>query len=183
LLRHSGSKQPPTLFNTMPTIDTDWNVQAACPLYTKVPTEIRNLIFSYALSAFDNHDDPYQPGEHWCRPGYEYAQILDLRVLQTCKRIYHEYHLLPITQSEFVYYLFDGPVHEEPTRQLCGGRGWKSSRWKLRPRSKRRASWTSSSRGQSDGNSPDKTPLRSTGAARLAKQSGKAQRTLPDQES
>jgi hypothetical protein len=85
-----------------------------------VPTEIRNLIFSYALSAFDNHDEPYQPGEHWCRPGYEYAQMLDTRILQTCKRIYHEYRLLPITQSEFIYYLFDGPIHKEGRRQRLG---------------------------------------------------------------
>lgn len=99
------------------TIDADWNIQADCPLYTKVPAEIRNRVFSYALSAFDNQDHPYQAGAHWCRPGYEYPQMLDTRVLQTCKRIYHEYRLLPVTQNEFVYYLFDGPIHKEGTRR------------------------------------------------------------------
>lgn len=93
----------------MLTLDGGCNLQADCPLYTKVPAEIRNRIFVFALSVFDDYDYPYQPDKHWCRPGYRYPQRLDTRLLQTCKRVYDECRLLPVIQNEFVYYFFGGP--------------------------------------------------------------------------
>ena len=86
-------------------------MQADCPLFNKIPAEIRDCIFSFALSPFDNHDYPYKPGQHWYRPGYHYPQMLDTRLLQTCKRIYEECRLMPIKLNEFVLYLFDLPSH------------------------------------------------------------------------
>lgn len=101
----------------MQTISPRWNMQADCPLFNKIPAEIRDRIFSFALSPFDNHNHPYKPGHHWYRPGYHYPQMLDTRLLRTCKRIYEECRLMPIKLNEFVLYLFDGPIYQGWGRQ------------------------------------------------------------------
>jgi len=100
------------------TINSEWNIQAKSPLFNKIPAEIRDRIFSFALTAFDDHDHPYKPGQHWYRPGYHYPLIIDLRLLQTCKRIYHEYRLLPVMLNEFVFYVLDGPSYPTIDNQL-----------------------------------------------------------------
>ena len=101
----------------MQTIGLRWNMQADCPLFNMIPAEIRDRIFSFALSPFDNHNHPYKLGQHWYRPGYHYPQMLDTRLLQTCKRIYEECRLMPIKLNEFVLYLLDGPIYRGWGRQ------------------------------------------------------------------
>ena len=111
---------------TWPTIDSDWNLQARCPLFNKVPAEIRDRIFLFALSPFDDLHHPWKPGQHWYRPGHHYPQKLDTRLLQTCKRIYHECRLMPIKLNEFVFHLLDGPYDPvypaEPAKVGVAGR-------------------------------------------------------------
>ena len=78
------------------------NPQTASPLFTVLPAEIRNEIFHYALLSFSDLTCPYTPHSYYYRPGYTHARTIATNLLLTCRRIYLETHLLPLTINEHV---------------------------------------------------------------------------------
>ncbi|TFK22268.1 hypothetical protein FA15DRAFT_671738 [Coprinopsis marcescibilis] len=66
------------------------NPQSACPLYISFPPEIRRYIFSYALSAYEDLDAPWDAQSYYRRPGYTCRKRTDVAVLRTCKLVYVE---------------------------------------------------------------------------------------------
>lgn len=85
------------------------NPQSSSPLFSTIPGEIRNRIFEFALSEYDDETKPYRPNNWFYRPGYHYPQKISTSILQTCRRIYFEAHLPPITQNEHVFWGYRGP--------------------------------------------------------------------------
>ncbi|PPQ70105.1 hypothetical protein CVT25_005610 [Psilocybe cyanescens] len=98
-------------------IEGPFNPQSSSPLFSTIPPEIRNKIFSFALYSYDNKSRPYPDGTYFSRPGYRYHQGISTALLEACKRIYTETHDLPISQNEHVFWCSSsrGP----PGRSFC----------------------------------------------------------------
>ena len=78
------------------------NPQIASPLFSKLPAEIRNHIFYYALLAYPDPAHPYSKHTYWYRPGHTHARAISVNLLQTCRRLYLETDLLPVIHNEHV---------------------------------------------------------------------------------
>ncbi|EKJ77751.1 hypothetical protein FPSE_02249 [Fusarium pseudograminearum CS3096] len=68
------------------------NPQTDSPLFSIVPAEVRDKIFSYALT---DHPDPrphmqYSKQTYYTRPSCEADQSTDTRLLRTCRAVYRE---------------------------------------------------------------------------------------------
>lgn len=85
------------------------NSQSACPLFTRIPPEVRNQIFHLALTEYDDTTKPYDQSSFYYRPGYHFSQRLQTGLLRTCRRIYHEAHLLPVAINEHVFWCYRQP--------------------------------------------------------------------------
>ncbi|KAF5644346.1 hypothetical protein F25303_5944 [Fusarium sp. NRRL 25303] len=76
--------------------------QDESPLYSKLPGEVRDSIFSYVLT---DHPDPaptkkFRENTCYTRPSYLAAQSTDTRLLRTCRAIYRETWFKPFLLRE-----------------------------------------------------------------------------------
>jgi hypothetical protein len=85
--------------------------QSECMLYSKIPGEIRTRIFALTLREFEDKSKPYRPNRVYYRPGFHYHTKQDTRLLQTCRLVYQEARMMPVTLTEFVYWIYGGPSH------------------------------------------------------------------------
>ena len=83
--------------------------QAGCPLFNKLPPEIRIRIFELALKAYDDKSRPFDEDSTFFCPGHRYPQIQSTTLLRTCRRIYLETCLLPIIVNGIVSWHQRGP--------------------------------------------------------------------------
>ncbi|KAF2019868.1 hypothetical protein BU24DRAFT_419473 [Aaosphaeria arxii CBS 175.79] len=75
--------------------------QRECPLFTKLPNELRNMIYEYVLA---QHDDPSRPipwTRHRWRFAHEHRTFADISLLATCRRIYMEAHPISIRGATY----------------------------------------------------------------------------------
>lgn len=79
--------------------------QNTSPLFTRLPSEIRNVIFTYALSSFVDRSKAYPTNTFHTRPCHEGPHISDCALLSTCQQIYHECWSKPWTNCERTFYL------------------------------------------------------------------------------
>ncbi|KAF5315259.1 hypothetical protein D9619_006954 [Psilocybe cf. subviscida] len=91
------------------TLQGDENPQTDSPLFSAVPSELRNAIFRFMLTSYDDKAAPYPEGNHYNRPGYRFRQRIDTALLSTCRRIYREAHILPVSLNEHVFWAGRGP--------------------------------------------------------------------------
>ncbi|KAK0199669.1 hypothetical protein DFS33DRAFT_1267683 [Desarmillaria ectypa] len=94
------------------------NPQAASPLFSVIPPEIRNIIFQLALCSYPDKSRAYPSNAYYFRPGYEYGRRIDTALLLTCHRIYNETRFLPVIGNEHVFWCHRGPLGSsaEPAR-------------------------------------------------------------------
>ncbi|KAK0211889.1 hypothetical protein IW262DRAFT_1301352 [Armillaria fumosa] len=96
------------------------NPQAASPLFSVIPPEVRNIIFQLVLRSYPDKSRPYPGNAYYFRPGYEYGQRIDTALLLTCRLIYNEARLLPVISNEHVFWFHGnrGPpgLRMEPAR-------------------------------------------------------------------
>ncbi|KAF7366440.1 hypothetical protein MSAN_00900900 [Mycena sanguinolenta] len=85
--------------------------QLQSPLFGTLYAELRNLIFIYALTEYDDHSRPYRKHSYYYRPGFECAKSISTNLLLTCRRIYLETHLLPVSLNEHVFYMHRPPPY------------------------------------------------------------------------
>lgn len=78
------------------------NPQVTSTLFSKLPGEIRNHIFYYALLAYSDPTRPYSKHSYWYRPGFTHVRATNVNLLLTCRRVYLETHLLPVVHNEHV---------------------------------------------------------------------------------
>ena len=78
------------------------NPQITSTLFSKLPGEIRNHIFYYALLAYLDPTRPYSKHSYWYRPGFTHVRAISVNLLLTCRRVYLETHLLPLVHNEHV---------------------------------------------------------------------------------
>lgn len=87
--------------------------QNKSPLFSVIPPEIRNAIFAFALSDFEDIDNAYSTGSFWARPGYYGPRRACTELLRTCKRAYMEAWYLPFAYAEHSFHL--GLDHRVPS--------------------------------------------------------------------
>lgn len=112
--------------------------QTACPLFTLLPAEIRNRIYTFTLESDSdttptptknekdhnnnnqnekenqNQDEattPYRQNAFYYRPGYNKPSHIQTALLQTCQQIYTEASLLPPAINEHTFWFFRAPPH------------------------------------------------------------------------
>ncbi len=85
------------------------NPQLSCPLFTRIPGEIRNSIFELALTSFDDKQRPYKKSAYYYRPDHRYAQKIDTNLLLTCRRIHAETETIPACINEIVNWCHRSP--------------------------------------------------------------------------
>ncbi|KAK8098556.1 uncharacterized protein PG998_014042 [Apiospora kogelbergensis] len=85
------------------------NEQPGCVLFCAIPSEIRTLVFEYALAPHDDLNKQYAKDRMYCRPGQLYHPKTDTSLLQTCKRVFQEARLLPVALATHTFWLFGGP--------------------------------------------------------------------------
>ncbi|KAK6850714.1 hypothetical protein PG995_008859 [Apiospora arundinis] len=83
--------------------------QSQCVLFRAIPSEIRTLIYEYALAPHDDLTKQYAKDRMYCRPGQSYHPKTEIALLQTCKRIFQEAQLLPVALATHTFWLFGGP--------------------------------------------------------------------------
>ncbi|MCJ1283465.1 hypothetical protein MMC26_002794 [Xylographa opegraphella] len=105
-----------TLASQMPAEDI--TPQNDCPLFKKIPPEIRHLIFEFALTAVPGI--PYAKGTYYDRPGYHYSHRVKIDLLLTCRLVYSECSLLPVKLNEILSWhdAGRGPPHYETCKNL-----------------------------------------------------------------
>lgn len=81
--------------------------QTECLLFTKLPAEVRALIFSYALTDYPDPTSERKYTETTCytRPNYFAPRKSDTALLQTCRAVYVESWFLPFQLREQVHWL------------------------------------------------------------------------------
>lgn len=86
------------------------NLQQKSPLFSVLPAEIRSLIFSYALTDYeDTAQDTFGRDTYWYRPGYQAKRRTATELLRTCKRVFQETWFLPFALAEHCFFL----THQE----------------------------------------------------------------------
>ncbi|ORX98073.1 hypothetical protein BCR34DRAFT_577506 [Clohesyomyces aquaticus] len=83
------------------------NPQTQSPLFSRLPAEIRNAIFSLVLQEFDIPDKPYPHDTYYTRYDVRAPQTVDLRLLRTCKRAYSEARGFVLSKSVALFYAGD----------------------------------------------------------------------------
>ncbi|KAF9077065.1 hypothetical protein BDP27DRAFT_1313068 [Rhodocollybia butyracea] len=81
----------------------DHDKQDQCPLFDRIPAEVRNIIFIYALLSYEDLSVRFPDDAHYSRPEYRHASRIDPRLLQACRLIYLETRFLPVMADEHVF--------------------------------------------------------------------------------
>lgn len=88
------------------------NAQHDCPLFNgRIPSEIRTLIFEYAVTPAPDMPNPWDTNTHYSRPGFRCPSRRSTALLRTCRRIYLETHHLPATNFPHTFWFFRGPLN------------------------------------------------------------------------
>ncbi|KAL9009823.1 MAG: hypothetical protein Q9173_005181 [Seirophora scorigena] len=85
------------------------NPQLASPLFNRVPPEVRNIIFRFALTAYEDPARKYERQAYYYRPGYTCARKIDFDLLLTCRLVYAETASLPASVNEHLSWYWRGP--------------------------------------------------------------------------
>ncbi|KAF2864877.1 hypothetical protein BDV95DRAFT_600257 [Massariosphaeria phaeospora] len=90
--------------------------QDACPLFTQLPLEIREMIYTFALADTTSNpidwDNPFRTGHTGDMPKSDIAMCL----LQTCRAVYLEAYKLPLLLNPLIVYAFDGDMSYSRSR-------------------------------------------------------------------
>ncbi|KAL4960505.1 uncharacterized protein BDV14DRAFT_182434 [Aspergillus stella-maris] len=95
-----------------------YTIQNKSPLFTTLPPELRSLVFTFALSPYEDNAKSYAKETYWTRPGYNAPHRTCTALLRTCKAIYAEAWYLPFALAEHTIYL---------SSDDRAPRGWKST--------------------------------------------------------
>jgi hypothetical protein len=101
------------------------NPQSSSPFYNgRIPPEIRNAIFDYALTEYTKADpasSQYMKNTNYTRPGYTGKKTVDVALLRICRRTYLEtYHLPPVKKEHVFWHARGPPNHPGSTLENYG---------------------------------------------------------------
>ena len=81
-----------------------FNEQLASPLFSKLPRELRDLIWAYATAPYENADGKFNETAYYYRPGHTARLKSDTALLLTCRRLWLEANAMPMLQAEHSFY-------------------------------------------------------------------------------
>lgn len=84
--------------------------QRQSPLWSKLPPEIRNQIFTLAVSQHLDLSRPYLKNSWYYRPGYTHAFRIYTDLMSTCRLAYWETNAIPLSTSTLPVWEDRGPV-------------------------------------------------------------------------
>ena len=95
------------------------SAQEDCPLFSRIPGEIRDRIFQYAVTEHAFRKQEYEKNAHYYRPGFRFAdQKIDTTLLLTCRRIHQETRHLPSRNYVQVEWCFRAPPNTDRQRRI-----------------------------------------------------------------
>ena len=113
----SNSKIPVT--RTVQRVLKTTSTQENCPLFSRIPGEIRDRIFQFAVTEHAFKEKEYEKNAHYYRPGFRFAdQKIDTALLLTCRRIYQETRHLPSSNHVQVEWCHRAPPEKQGRRRI-----------------------------------------------------------------
>ncbi|KAI1375844.1 hypothetical protein F4677DRAFT_102441 [Hypoxylon crocopeplum] len=102
-----GKDEPPLAIKLLENSDSI-NPQMQSPVFAKLPKEIRELIWGFALTRYEDFDTrpPYDINTYFARPGQAGVLRIDVDLLRTCRTVYVETFLTPFQVNPLA--VFDG---------------------------------------------------------------------------
>ena len=97
------------------------NPQSQSPLYTKLPKELRDLIFAFASSQSPDDKYRYDPNAYHYRPDHPARLRTYTSLLQTCRLVWLEANALPMLHAEHAFWFQRGPHDRHPDS------GWRAN--------------------------------------------------------
>ncbi|KAI0835616.1 hypothetical protein F5Y06DRAFT_123236 [Hypoxylon sp. FL0890] len=88
------------------------NPQALCPIFTKLPRELREQIWDQALTFYEDLDNLYIINDRVARPGQAAPLRVAVNLFLTCRFIYIETFLKPFLVNPIA--VFDGDTRDIP---------------------------------------------------------------------
>ncbi|RMX73480.1 hypothetical protein D0869_13562 [Hortaea werneckii] len=81
-----------------------FNEQLASPLFSKLPRELRDLIWAYSTAPYEDPDGKFDETAYYYRPGHTARLKSDTALLLTCRRVWLEANAMPMLQAEHSFY-------------------------------------------------------------------------------
>lgn len=98
--------EQPRLTAPSANLQSNIHLQTQSPLFSAIPAELRSLIFTYALTDYeDTNHESYDCNTYWYRPGYKAKRRTATELLRTCKRVFQETWFMPFALAEHCFYL------------------------------------------------------------------------------
>lgn len=87
--------------------------QNLSPLFTTIPSEIRNKIFAYSLVQYEDDAAAYPEDSYWYRPGFKGPIRSSSSLLRTCKLAYVEGQRVFLEELEWAFWFgkLAAPIH------------------------------------------------------------------------
>lgn len=82
------------------------NSQYQSPLFSTLPREIRDLIWTFATAPIEDRGRKYADNEYYCRPGHRAPHKTYTDLLSTCRRVWLEANALPMLQAEHCFWYY-----------------------------------------------------------------------------
>lgn len=80
------------------------NFQTQSPLWGKLPAEIRNEIFTWALSQYEDLSRAYPEDAYWYRPGFRGPLKSSTALLRTCRLAHQEGRKVFLRGLDFAFW-------------------------------------------------------------------------------
>lgn len=87
--------------------------QTQSPLFSRLPAEIRDEIYSYTFADYEDLDNLYDFDTCYRRPGYFGPRKTHTALLQTCQAIYNDCWFMPWTLARQTFFLAGAPRRPE----------------------------------------------------------------------
>ena len=91
---------------------TACNPQNGSPLFSRLPMEIRSLIFEFAATQSNDMKHDYLKTAYYYRPGHVARHKTQSAFLLTCRRVWLEANALPMRMAEHSFWFQRGPYDQ-----------------------------------------------------------------------
>lgn len=122
IIRQQPEKDELTDINRIESFRLRCDDQHSSPLFSVLPGEVRDIVYVYAFSDYEDLTKSYDVETCYRRPEYMGPRKTETALLRTCQAIYGEAWFLPWTQAQHTFFLTAGtrkPNKTTEPRQLA----------------------------------------------------------------
>ena len=95
----------PGSMDRLTSFDQPRETQSQSPFFAVLPGEVRDRIYTYALSCSNDQAQTWDKNSSWVRPGYEAPQKVDTALLRACQQCYTEAWFRPWLSTTHSFWL------------------------------------------------------------------------------